>query len=171
MIINKRLISPALGVLLVSVSVLFFTEYKNAMASTRVMAQTTDLDARSLTLGKPFFVEHYSNSSVKPQAPNTTFNTTGFGSGILNGTVKVKTEANATITFRNSETMLLQGHAKYVTPNGDTASYIFLELGKINPANLTYSGGGVAIFDGKATGRLASLNNLVAVYRLSLIHI
>jgi hypothetical protein len=61
--------------------------------------------------------------------------------------------------------MLSQGHAKYATASGDTASYTFLELGKINPADLTYSGGGIGIFNEEATGKLASLSNVVAVYK------
>jgi hypothetical protein len=48
-----------------------------------------DVIAGPITLEEPFFIERYSNSSVEPQKPNTTFNTTGFGSGILNGIVKV----------------------------------------------------------------------------------
>ncbi|HZD36500.1 MAG TPA: hypothetical protein VE130_14950 [Nitrososphaeraceae archaeon] len=67
----------------------------------------------NISLGKPFFIEHYSNSTIQPQPPGTTFDTMGFGTGILNGTTEVQTEANATITFRNSQTMFLEGCANY----------------------------------------------------------
>ncbi len=118
-----------------------------------------------IVLAEPFFVERYSNSTVEPQNVSTTFTTTAPGSGILNGTVKVQTEANATITYRNNETIFLQGHAKYTTTEGDIASYLFLELGKINPSDMTYSGGGIGIFGKEATSKLASLSNIVSVYK------
>jgi hypothetical protein len=119
----------------------------------------------SITLEEPFFIERYPNSTVQPQPKGTTFNTSGFGSGILNGTTEVDTEANATITFRDSQTMFLEGRARYTDSNNDTAYYKFLELGKINPVDLTYSGGGIAIFDENAKGSLSSLSDVVAVYK------
>jgi len=122
----------------------------------------------NVVLGKPFFIESYSNSTMQPQPPGTTFNTTGLGAGILNGSAEVQTKANATITFRDSQTMFLEGRAKYTDNNNDTASYMFLELGTINPNDLTYSGGGIAIFDQNATGMLNSLSNVVAVYKSSI---
>lgn len=64
--------------------------------------------------------------------------------------------------------MLLEGRAKYTHNNNDTAYYEFLELGKISPIDLTYSGRGIAIFDEKATGILKSLNDVVAVYKSSI---
>lgn len=121
-----------------------------------------------ITLGKPFFIESYSNSTVEPQPPGTTFNTTGLGTGILNGTTEVQTIANATITFRDSQTMFLEGRAKYTDNNNATASYTFLELGTIDSNDLTYSGGGIAIFDQNATGMLNSLSDMVSVYKSSI---
>lgn len=56
----------------------------------------------TVTLGKPFLIERCPNSTVQLQPQATTFNSTGFGTGILNGTTEVDTEANATITFWNS---------------------------------------------------------------------
>jgi hypothetical protein len=120
----------------------------------------------TITLGEPFFIERYPNSTVQPQPQGTTFNTTGFGTGLLNGTTEVDTEANATMTFRDSQTMFLEGRAKYTDSNNDdTAYYKFLELGKINPIDLSYFGGGIAIFDGNSTGTLKSLSDVVAVYK------
>jgi hypothetical protein len=77
----------------------------------------------------------------------------------------VEIEANATKTFRISQTMFLEGCAKYTDNNKDTAYYEFLELGKIDPIDLTYSGGGIAIFDERATGILKSLSDIVAIYK------
>jgi hypothetical protein len=142
-------------------ALLVMTGYQNTFAS---ISPTIGNMSESIMLEKPFFVERYTNSTIEPQDENVTFTTTGSGNGILNGTVRVETYANATITFRNNETIFLEGDAKYVTADGDIASYMFLELGKINP-DLTYSGSGIGIFDDEATGELASLSNMVAVYK------
>lgn len=137
-------------------------------------AQVSDNDTRNqpimmmpkdVILKEPFFVESYSNSSVEPQPANTSFTTRASGTGLLNGNLKVDTDVNATILFRDSETMYLKGHANYFTDRGDKASYEFLELGKINSTDLSYSGGGIAIYGKEATGELSSLSDLVAVYK------
>lgn len=120
---------------------------------------------KDIILKEPFFVESYSNSTVEPQPANTSFTTRASGTGLFNGNLKVDTDANATIIFRDSETMFLEGRANYFTDKGDKASYEFLELGKINSTDLTYSGGGIAIYGQEATGELSSLSNVVAVYK------
>lgn len=159
--VNRALIdSVILRMSLIPVSLILLITITD---NQNVIATLPSID--NITLGKPFFIEKYSNSTVQPQPPGTTFDTTGYGTGMLNSTTEVQTEANATITFRNSQTMFLEGRAKYTDNSGDTASYLFLELGKINPIDLTYSGGGIAIFDEKAMGMLSSLSNVVAVYK------
>ena len=161
---NKVLTNIAiLAVIITSFSLILFTntvDYRIVMA----MLSTNDY----ITLGQPFFIESYSNSTVQPQLPGTTFNTTGLGTGILNGTTEVQTIANATITFRDSQTMFLEGRAKYTDNFNGTASYTFLELGTIDSNDLTYSGGGIAIFDQNATGMLNSLSDVVSVYKSSI---
>ena len=152
--------SGIIGIILVGTYILIIMiGYQNTIASDSPMLTNI---SESIMLEEPFFVEYYSNSTVEPQEENTTFTTTGSGSGMLNGTIRVETDANATITFRDNQTIFLEGDARYVTANGDTASYMFLELGKINP-DLTYSGGGIGIFNEDAKGELASLSNMVAV--------
>lgn len=162
MMINRILVNLiALCVLLLILGV--------SIPPTTTMATHQNVNAilpanETVTLGEPFFIERYSNSTVSPQQ-GTTFNTTGLGTGLLNGTTEVNTEANATITFRNSQTIFLEGRAKYTHNNNDTAYYEFLELGKIDPIDLTYSGGGIAIFDERATGILKSLSDIVGIYK------
>jgi hypothetical protein len=163
--INRKLVNLiALCVVLFIPGVLILNTTIANHQNVNAMSLTND----TITLGEPFFIERYPNSTVQLQSQGTTFNTTGFGTGILNGTIEVDTEANATITFRNSQTMFLEGQAKYTDDNSDTAYYKFLELGKINPIDLSYSGGGIAIFDANATGTLKSLSDLVAVYKSSI---
>jgi hypothetical protein len=156
---NKKLVnSVILGVSLISGSLTLLTDHQNTIAITLPIGG-------NISLEEPFFIERYSNSTIQPQPPGTTFDTVGFGTGILNGTIEVQTEANATITFRNSQTMFLEGRANYTNNVGDKASYLFLELGKINPFDMTYSGRGIAIFDEKATGMLKTLSDIIAIYR------
>jgi hypothetical protein len=160
--INKKLGNlTALFILLLIPGILILHTTMASLKNVIAVSPTNE----NVTLGQPFFIERYPNSTVQPQPQGTTFNTTGFGTGLLNGTTEVNTEAIATITFRNSQTMFLEGRASYTDNNNDTAYYQFQELGKINPTDLTYSGGGIAIFDEKATGMLQSLSDIVAVYK------
>jgi hypothetical protein len=159
---NKKLVN---SVILGSVSLISGTLILLIISEDHQNTIATLPTGGNISLEEPFFIERYSNSTIQPQPPGTTFNTTGFGLGIFNGTTEVQTEANATITFRNSQTIFLEGRARYTNNAGDKASYLFLELGKINPIDITYSGRGIAIFDEKATGMLKTLSDIVAIYK------
>ena len=148
------------------------SESQNATAMTAVTNETpafTSNMSQPIELGVPFYVERYANSSIGPQEANTTFATTTTGSGTLyaeNGTVDFETDVNAIVMFRDSETFTVRGNTTFVATNGDaTTTHEFLELGKINPDEMTYSGSGIGIFGEEATGELAPLSNKVAVFR------
>jgi hypothetical protein len=160
-LIDSKLINLIALCLLLIPGVLILPTTIGNHQSVNAMLPTND----TVTIGQPFFIERYPNSTVQPQPQGTTFNTTGFGTGLLNETTEVDTVANASITFRNSQTIFLEGRAKYTHNNNETAYYEFLELGKIDPIDLTYSGGGIAIFDERATGILKSLSDIVAIYK------
>lgn len=157
------------GIYAVFVAMLYYT----LLISTDFMIHGINLSTHEndktqvsdIILKDPFFVESYSNSLVAPQPANTSFTTRASGTGILNGNLKVDTDVNASIIFRDSETIFLEGKANYFTNKGDKASYEFQELGKINSTDLTYSGSGIAIYGKEATGKLSSLSDVVAVYK------
>ena len=140
----------------ISVSLLNSTIYAQGEGS---------VNSKEIILKKPFYVENYKNIAVELQPLNKSFSYTASGTGILNATINVNTEAHPTVTFRNNETILVQGYTKSVTTNRDTASHQYLELGKYNSTDKTYSGSGIAIFNDDATGKLSSLSNAVGVYK------
>ena len=65
-----------------------------------------------------------------------------------------------------NNTVYLQGFRNLTSDNAmDHASYDFYAIGNYH-ANNTYTSNGVAIFDEVATGRLSSLANAVAIYKV-----
>src|SRR5918995_298685 len=130
----------------------------------QVTNNTTATTGTTLTLGNPFYVEHYQEVVEKPETTNMSLTGSFAGKGVLNGTLAISAEGNATETFRNNETVYIQGTAKFVTDSGDVASYNFEAIGKYNPDG-TFEGRGAAIFDNGATGELSPLSNTIAIYQ------
>jgi hypothetical protein len=125
---------------------------------------TKSLDSDAIDLGDPFFVEHYQTVVEKPGTTNRSITDSFTGKGILNGTVAISIEGNATETFRNNETSYIQGTAKYVTDSGGVALYKFGAIGKYNPDG-TFESRGAAVFNDGATGELSPLSNTVGIYK------
>jgi hypothetical protein len=125
-------------------------------------ANSSDSDA--IDLGNPFFVEQYQTDAVKPGTTNTSLTESFTGKGVLNGTLAISIEGNATETFRNNETSYIQGTTKYVTDSGGVALYNFEAIGKYNPDG-TFESRGAAVFDDGATGELSPLSNTIGIYR------
>ena len=86
------------------------------------------------------------------------------GKGIFNGTLNINSEGNSTETFRNNETVYIQGNTMFVTDNRDVAMYSFAAIGIYN-SDGTFDGRGTAVFDDGVTGKLSSLSNMVAIYK------
>jgi hypothetical protein len=90
------------------------------------------------------------------------------GEGIINRnlsiTVSITAAGNATETFRNSNTSIIQGNSKFVTDNGDIAPYNFQAIGTYNPDG-TFQSRGAAFFDNHATGELSFRSNSVGIYK------
>jgi hypothetical protein len=78
--------------------------------------------------------------------------------------LSVSAKGNVTGTFRNNDTVFLQGNAKFVTENEDIAVYSFDTFTNYNPDG-TSEGSGVANFNDGATGELSFLGNTLAVYK------
>jgi hypothetical protein len=125
--------------------------------------QSSDNDA--IDLGNPFFVEHYQTVVEKPETTTNMSITESFtGNGVLNGTLPISIEGNATETLRNNETSYIQGTTQYMTDSGGIALYNFEAIGKYNPDG-TFESRGAAVFDDGATGELAPLSNTVGIYK------
>jgi hypothetical protein len=126
---------------------------------------TASIDDEAIELGDPFFVEHYQTVAEKPGATNMSITDNFTGNGILNGTLAISIEGNATETFRNNETSYIQGTTKYETDSGGgVAFYNFEAIGKYYPDG-TFESRGAAVFDDGATGELSPLSNTVGIYK------
>jgi hypothetical protein len=127
---------------------------------------TIPSDSDAIDLGNPFFVEHYQTVIEKPETTTNMSITESFtGKGVINGTLAISIEGNATETFRNNETSYIQGTTKYVTDSGDgVALYNFEAIGKYYPDS-TFESRGAAVFDDGATGELSPLSNTVGIYK------
>ena len=123
--------------------------------------------ATTVDIGSPFFVQKYQHDPEPPKSesePNLYVNHTN--DGIINGNLSVVHVGNDTETLRNNNTVHLQGNYSLTSHNGmDTASYDFQGIGTYGP-NDTYESKGVAIFNENATGKLSSLANSVAIYKV-----
>jgi hypothetical protein len=119
----------------------------------------------ALELGSPFYIEDYQEIVGKPEILNNRTSGSYTGEGILNGNLSVTSAGNATETFRNNETVFIQGNAKFVTNSGDdSAFYNFQAIGNYN-LDGSFEDRGAAFFDNNATGKLSFLNNAVAIYK------
>jgi hypothetical protein len=126
---------------------------------------TQSTDNGAIDLGNPFFVEHYQTVVEKPETTTNMSITESFtGNGVLNGTLAIRIEGNATETMRNNDTSYIQGTTKYMTSSGGVALYNFEAIGKYNPDG-TFESRGSAVFNDGATGELAPLSNTVGIYK------
>ncbi len=125
---------------------------------------TKSSDSEAIDLGDPFFVEHYETVVEKPGTTNKSITESFTGKGVLNGTVAISIEGNATETLRNNETSYIQGTAKYMTDSGGVALYKYEAIGKYNPDG-TFESRGAAVFNDGATGELSPLSNTVGIYK------
>jgi hypothetical protein len=127
---------------------------------------TKSLDSDAIDLGNPFFVERYQTVVEKPGTTTNMSLTDSFtGKGLLNGTLAISIEGNATETFRNNETSYIQGTAMYMTDSGGVALYKFEAIGKYNPDDGTFESRGAAVFSDGATGELSPLSNTIGIYK------
>ena len=121
--------------------------------------------SESMDLGNPFLVEHFQGTAGKPEATtNKSISSSFTANGIINETINISAEGNSSETFRNNDTSYIQGKAKIVTENKDTALHDFYAIGNDNPDG-SFVGSGVAVFDDGAKGELSFLSNSVAVYK------
>ena len=129
-------------------------------------AESSDSTTESeiIVLNEPFYVESFKDTVVKPEPQNQSVTQTITAKGIINGSLNVNTEINATKTWINNDTAYIQGNAKFVSDNEDVASYNFEATTSYKPDG-TFEDRGTAIFSDHATGGLSFLSNAVAVYK------
>jgi hypothetical protein len=132
----------------------------HAVNNTETLARVSEV----VELGTPFLVQHYQTDVGKPQPLDKTSTGNFTGKGIINGNLSITAAGNATETFRNSNTSIIQGNSKFVTDNGDIARYNFQAIGTYNPDG-TFQSRGAAFFDSHATGELSFLSNSVGIYK------
>jgi hypothetical protein len=132
--------------------------------STFATINTNSSDSEAIDLGDPFFVQQYQADVEKPETINMSITESFVGKGILNGTLAISVQGNATETLRNNETSYLQGTTQYVTDSGGIALYNFEAIGKYNPDG-TFESRGAAAFDDGATRELSLLSNTLAIYK------
>ena len=153
---SKNTLSLLIGFLILLPSIVTVTHYTKALDNTKT--------SQNIDLGKPFLVEQYQINTGKPETTNNNIFLNFTGKGIINSTVNITAEGNATETFRNNDTSYIQGKAKYVTDNKDIASYVFYAISNYHPDG-SFDRNGVAIFDDGATGGLSSLSNSAWIYK------
>jgi|KBSMisStaDraftv2_1062788.scaffolds.fasta_scaffold274846_1 hypothetical protein len=153
---SKNTLSLLIGFLILLPSIVTVTHYTKALDNTKT--------SQNIDLGKPFLVEQYQIITGKPETTNNNIFLNFTGKGIINSTMNITAEGNATETFRNNDTSYIQGKAKYVTDNKDTASYVFYAISNYHPEG-SFDRNGVAIFDDGATGGLSSLSNSAGIYK------
>ena len=163
---NKK-IFLTLILCVVALSSILIIRDTNAINSPTTLANTSvdeNNDSEAIVLGNPFYIEHYQDVVRKPEKSNESSMGTFTGKGIFNGTLNINAEGNSTETFRNNETVYIQGNTMFVTDNRDVAMYSFAAIGIYN-SDGTFDGRGAAVFDDGATGELSSLSNTVAIYK------
>jgi hypothetical protein len=143
----------------VILSLTYVTHEGRAFTSTNNSSLTEDVQ-----LGAPFYVQHYKANLVRPEPSNESVSGNFTGQGILNGDLNVSAEVNFTRTFRDNDTVFLQGDTKLVAENEDTAMYNYEAFTNYNQDG-TSEGRGTAVFDDEATGDLSFLSNSLAIYK------
>jgi hypothetical protein len=120
----------------------------------------------TITIGEPFYKQNDKPSSKKAvvvngiNASEMSFSGTGTANGII-----FSDTGKALIIPRPGGATYIQGNAIITTNNSsEKASYSFQEIGHSSSPDGTIQANGAAFFGSNATGKLAFLNNLVAIY-------
>jgi hypothetical protein len=129
-------------------------------------ANSASINIATISIGDPFYKQNDKATSQKPvvvngiHASEISFS----GTGTANGT-SFRDTGKALVMPRASGATYVQGNAVIMTNNtGEKATYTFQEIGH-SAADGTISGNGAAFFGSDATGKLAFLNNVVAIYK------
>ena len=129
-------------------------------------ASNTAANATTLNLGSPFYTEKDKTTSITLVTINGihAVRVTFSGNGTTKG-VSFTDSGIALITPGPNRAVHAQGRVAIIAQNGEKANFTFREIGHVNPSGNTRATG--AAFSGTTspTGKLAFLNDLVAIYK------
>jgi hypothetical protein len=129
-------------------------------------ANSASINIATVTIGEPFYKQDDKRTSQKAVVINGTHasEVSFAGTGRTNG-ISFTDTSKALVVPRGRGVIYIQGRALIRTNvTGEKAMYTFLEIGKSN-ADGTLGASGAAFFGPDATGKLAFLNNTVAIYK------
>jgi hypothetical protein len=129
-------------------------------------ANSASINIATISIGDPFYKQNDKSTSQKLvvvngiHASEISFSGTGTANGI-----SFRDTGKALVMPRAGGATYVQGNAVIMTNNtGEKATYTFQEIGH-SAADGTIRGNGAAFFGSDATGKLAFLNNVVAIYK------
>jgi hypothetical protein len=133
----------------------------NSAASGSALSNIT-----TITIGEPFYKQNDKPSSQKAVVVNgiNASEISFSGTGTANG-INFRDTGKALIMPRVGGATYVQGNVVITANNSsEKASYSFKEIGHSSSPDGTIKSTGAAFFGSNATGKLAFLNNLVAIY-------
>ena len=120
----------------------------------------------TITIGEPFYKQNDKPGNQKAVVVNgiNASEISFSGTGITNG-INFRDTGKALIMPRAGGATYIQGNVVITTNNSsEKASYSFQEIGEPTSPDGTIKANGAAFFGSNATGKLAFLNNQVAIY-------
>ena len=120
----------------------------------------------TITIGEPFYKQNDKPGNQKAVVVNgiNASEISFSGTGITNG-INFRDTGKALIMRRAGGATYIQGNVVITTNNSsEKASYSFQEIGESSSPDGTIKANGAAFFGSNATGKLAFLNNQVAIY-------
>jgi hypothetical protein len=120
----------------------------------------------TITIGEPFYKQDDKPGNQKAVVVNriNASEISFSGTGITNG-INFRDTGKALIMPRAGGATYIQGNVVITTNNSsEKASYSFQEIGESSSPDGTIKANGAAFFGSNATGKLAFLNNQVAIY-------
>jgi len=130
-------------------------------------ASNTAVNATTLNLGSPFYIEKDKTTSITPvtingiHAARVTFSGNGTTKGVS------FTDKGTALSLRGPNGDIhIQGTAVITGQNGEKGNFTFQEVGHVSASDGKTRAAGAAFFNTiNPTGKLAFLNNLVAIYK------
>ena len=120
----------------------------------------------TITIGEPFYKQNDKPGNQKAVVVNgiNASEISFSGTGITNG-INFRDTGKALIIPRAGGATYIQGNVAITTNNSsEKASYSFQEIGQSSSPDGIIKANGAAFFGSNATGKLAFLNNVVAIY-------
>ena len=124
-------------------------------------------NAPSIAVGEPFYQQNDRTVSQKAVVVNgmNASEVSFSGTGVANG-INFTDTGKALIIPRSGGATYIQGNAVIMSSDSsEKATYAFQEIGHLDPNDGMIKANGAAFFGSNATGKLAFLSNIVAIYQ------